>query len=224
MLLNAVGGRIVTVLETLEPEDLGTAGLVEEVTYGTAKYIEFTECPNPKSVTILLRGGTRHLLREAERIMMDALIVVRDVIEDGKVVYGAGGIEVELAKRLREYAEKLGGSEKFAVEAFATALEEIPRQLAENAGFRPAEVLAKLREVHERRGKVWFGVDVNTGEPMDAKSEFIVEPIRVKEQYIKGACDLAELVLSVDDVIVARVGLIAREEAEKAKGEFAISE
>ena len=224
-LLNAVGGRIVTVLETLEAQDLGEAGLVEEVRTGLTKYIEFTECPNPKSVTIMLRGASEYILDEAERIMIDCTSVIRDVVEDGAIVYGAGGVEVEIAKELRKWAQTIKGTEQMAVMGFALALEEIPRQLAINAGFSASATLAELRDKHQAgRQYTWWGVDVNEGGIFDAKRAEIVEPLRVKEQMIKGATDLAELLLSVDDVIVTRAGLVGRMEAEAAAGRFAIAE
>ena len=224
-LLNAVGGRIVTVLETLEPQDLGEAGLVEEVRTGLTKYIEFTECPNPKSVTIMLRGASEYILDEAERIMIDCTSVIRDVIEDGAIVYGAGGVEVEIAKELRKWAQTIKGTEQMAVMGFALALEEIPRQLAINAGFSASATLAELRDKHQAgRQYTWWGVDVNEGGIFDAKRAEIMEPLRVKEQMIKGATDLAELLLSVDDVIVTRAGLVGRMESEAAAGRFAIAE
>jgi len=224
-LLNAVGGRIVTVLETLEPQDLGEAGLVAEVETGGVKYIEITECPNPKSVTIMLRGASDYILDEAERIMIDCGSVVRNAIEDGLVVYGAGGVEVEIAKELRLWAQGIRGTEQMAVMGFALALEEIPRQLAINAGFSASELLAELRDKHQGSKKnVWWGVDVNNGGILDAKKENIMEPLRVKEQYIKGATDLAELIISVDDVIVTRAGMVGRMEEATEAGRFAISE
>jgi len=224
-LLNAVGGRIVTVLETLEPQDLGEAGLVEEVRTGLTKYIEFTECPNPKSVTIMLRGASEYILDEAERVMIDALSVVRNVIEDGEIVYGAGGVEVELAKELRKWAQTIQGTEQMAIMGFALALEEIPRQLAVNGGFSASNILSELRSKHQA-GKhyTWWGVDVNEGSIFDAEKGEVVEPLRVKEQMIKGATDLAELIISVDDVIVTRGGMVSRMKEEAAGGRFAIVE
>jgi chaperonin GroEL (HSP60 family) len=224
-LLNAVGGRIVTVLETLEPQDLGDAGLVAEVMTGLTKYIEITECPNPKSVTIMLRGASDYLLDEAERIMIDCGSVVRDAIEDGLVVYGAGGVEVEIAKDLRLWAQGIVGTEQMAIMGFALALEEIPRQLAVNAGYSASGILAELRDKHQGSKKsVWWGVNVKEGGILDAKKENVMEPLRVKEQYIKGATDLAELIISVDDVIVTREGMAGRMKKSAEAGSFGISE
>src|SRR5438128_601359 len=159
---------------------------------------------NPKAVTIVVRGGTEHVVDEADRSLHDALSVVRNALEDGKIVAGGGAPEAELAKRLREYAVKVGGREQLAIEAFAESLEAVPTTLAENAGFDPIDVLVELRSKHERAGSPWFGIDVFSGEVKDMRKLNVLEPLRVKQQVIKSASEAASMILRIDDVIASK--------------------
>ena len=202
-LARATGGRIVTNLEDLTPADLGEAGLVEEQKIGEDKLTFVKDCKNPKAVGILIRGGTEHVIDEIERGVHDALCVVGAAIEDGKIVYGGGAPEVEVAKRLREFAETVGGREALAINSFANAVEAIPKTLAENAGMDSIDILVELRAKHEAQDGKWFGVNVFNGKVSDMKRENVIEPLRVKTQAIKSASDAAIMILRIDDVIAA---------------------
>jgi len=212
-LARATGGRIVTNIEDLTPEDLGTAGLVEEVKIGEDKMTFVRDCKNPKAMGILIRGGSEHVVDEVERAVHDAICVVAAAIEDGKVVYGGGAPEVEVAKVLRDYSQQVGGKEALAIAAFANALEVIPKTLAENAGLDAVDVIVELRAKHEREDGRWFGVDVYTGKVEDMKKMGVIEPLRTKLQAIKSATEAAIMILRIDDVIAA-----AKKEVSPPKG------
>lgn len=201
-LARATGGRIVTSLEDLEAKDLGFAGLVEEKKVSGDQMTFVRECKDPKSVSILVRGGTEHVVDEVERAMKDAVGGVAAAIEVGKFVAGGGSPEAEVAKELRVYANKVGGREQLAVNAFANALEVIPRTLAENAGLDPIDILVELRAQHEK-GNIGAGVDVFEGKVKDMLAEKVVEPLKIKTQAISSASEAAEMILRIDDVITA---------------------
>ncbi len=202
-LARATGGRIVTDLSDLSAKDLGEAGIVEERKVGDDKMIFVEKCKDPRSVAILLRAGLERMVDEAERAMTDALSVVSDVIENNRIVAGGGAIEVEIAKDLRSYATKVGGREQIAVEAFANAVEVIPRALAENAGLEAIDVLVDLRSAHEKQDGKYKGLNVFTGKIENTKEKGIVEPAVVKEQAIKSAAESAAMILRIDDVIAS---------------------
>ncbi|MEM2901462.1 MAG: thermosome subunit beta [Candidatus Bathyarchaeia archaeon] len=202
-LSRATGGKIVTNIDDLKPGDLGTCGLIEERKIGDDKMVFVQQCKDPKSMSILIRAGLERLVDEAERALNDALSVVADVIMKNKVVAGGGSVEEELAKRLKGFAAKVGGREQLAIEAFADALETIPRTLAENAGLDPIDIMVKLRSSHEKPGGLWHGVNVYTGEIEDMMKNGVIEPISVKEQEIKSATEAASMILRIDDVIAA---------------------
>ena len=164
--------------------------------------IYITGCKNPKAVSIIIRGGTEHVVDSIERAMEDALRVVGVTIEDGKVVAGGGSPEIELSLRLREYASTLKGREQLAVSKFADALEVIPRTLAENAGLDPIDMLVELRSQHEKGNKN-AGLDVYTGNVIDMLANGVVEPLRVKTQAINSATESAVMILRIDDVIAS---------------------
>src|SRR5438876_310244 len=153
-------------------------------------------------VTILVRGGSERLVDEAERAIHDALCVVRDVVLDPRVVAGGGAPEAEVARRLREHAQKLSGKEQLAIIAFGEALETLPTALAENAGLDPIDILVQLRVAHEK-GQLWAGVDVNESKVADLKERGILEPLGVKVQVIKSAAEAAGMILTISDVIAA---------------------
>jgi thermosome len=203
-LSKATGGRIVASVKDLAKEALGEAKLVEEVKIGEDKLVYVRDAKNPKAVTIVVRGGTEHVVDEAERSLHDALSVVRNALEDGKIVAGGGAPEAELAKRLREYAVKVGGREQLAIEAFAEALEAVPTTLAENAGLDPIDMLVELRSKHERQGTPWFGIDVYSGQVKDMRKLNVLEPVRVKQQVVKSASEAASMILRIDDVIASK--------------------
>ncbi len=202
-LAKATGGTVVTNLKELKAENLGNAGLVEEVKILNDKMVYVRECKNPKAVTIVVRGGTELVVDEGERALNDALSVVRDVLEDQKMVAGGGAPEIELAKRLRDYAESVGGREQLAIEAFAEALEIIPKTLAENAGYDQLDIIVKLRAAHEKAG-LWMGVDITTGNVADMLKAGVVEPLRVKKQAVVSASEASEMILRIDDVIASK--------------------
>ncbi len=203
-LSKATGGRIVASVKELNKEALGDAKLVEEVKIGDDKLVYVRDAKNPKAVTVVIRGGTEHVVDEADRSLHDALCVVRNALEDGKILAGGGAPEAELAKRLREYAVKVGGREQLAIEAFAEALEAVPTTLAENAGLDPIDILVELRSKHERAGSPWFGVDVYSGEIKDMKKLNVLDPLRVKQQVVKSASEAASMILRIDDVIASK--------------------
>ncbi|MEM2971823.1 MAG: thermosome subunit beta [Candidatus Bathyarchaeia archaeon] len=202
-LARATGGRIITDLDDLTPQDLGEAGVVEERKIGEDKMIFVEKCKDPRSVAILLRAGLERLVDEAERAMTDALSVVSDVIENSKIVAGGGAVEVEIAKELRDYATKVGGREQLAIEAFASAIEIVPRTLAENAGLEPIDIIVELRAVHEKTDGKHMGVNVFTGKIENMHGNGVVEPSIVKEQAVKSAAEAASMILRIDDVIAA---------------------
>ncbi|MEM1521621.1 MAG: thermosome subunit beta [Thermofilaceae archaeon] len=202
-LARATGGKIVTKIEELSPDVLGYAELVEERKVADEKMVFVEGCPNPKAVSILVRGGLERAVDEAERNLIDALSVVSDVIEEPYILPGGGAPEAELAKELRIYASKVGGREQLAIEAFANALESIPRTLAENSGLDPIDMLAELRAAHEKPEGWKYGVDVFEGKVADMWSLGVVEPLSVKLQAIKAATEAAIMILRIDDIIAA---------------------
>ncbi|MBC8522095.1 MAG: TCP-1/cpn60 chaperonin family protein [Methanomicrobia archaeon] len=201
-LASATGGKVLTTLEEIRPEDLGAAGVVEERKIGGEEMIFVEDCQNPKSVSILLRGGTEHVVDELERGMNDALRVTACALEDGKYVAGGGSAEIELALGLRDYASSVGGREQLAIQAFADAVEVIPRALAENAGLDPIDMLVALRSAHEA-GNKYAGLDVFKGEPTDMLKAGVIEPLRIKTQAISSATESATMILRIDDVIAS---------------------
>lgn len=201
-LARATGGRIVTNLDDLTPNDLGEARLVSERKIADEKMIFVEECKNPKAVSLLIRGGLERVVDEAERTLHDALCVVSDVIEDGRIVAGGGAAEALVAKHLREYGASIGGREQLAIEAFADALEGVPRTLAENAGLDPIDVLVEMRARLER-GEKWVGLDIFEGKVTDTYEKGIVEPLAVKIQAIKSATEVTAMILRIDDIIAA---------------------
>ncbi|HDL16097.1 MAG TPA: thermosome subunit [Euryarchaeota archaeon] len=203
-LSRATGATIVTNLEDISEKDLGYAGMVEEVKIGDDEMVFVRECKEPKAVTILVRGGTEHIVDEVERALEDCLGVVPAAMKDGKIVAGGGAPEIETAKELRDYAKSVGGREQLAIEAFADAMEVIPKALAENAGLDPIDTLVDLRSKHEEKGGEVYGLDVYSGKATDMFRNGIVEPLRVKTQAIDSASEVAVMILRIDDVIAAK--------------------
>ncbi len=199
-LARATGAVIISKISELTPKELGFAGIVEEQKISGEDMTYVRECKNPKSVTIMLRGGTEHVLAESERALKDALGDVIAALESGKVVAGAGATEIELAKKIREYATSLSGREQLAVLAFADAIEVVPRTLAENAGLDPIDMMTELKSKHEE-GNKWYGLDVFEGKVVDAWERGIIEPLKIKLQAVKSATEVAQLILRIDDII-----------------------
>ncbi len=202
-LAKATGANIVNTLDDLSKSDLGKSGLVREKKIGDDTFTFVTECPKAKAVSILLRGGTEHVVDEAERALEDALNVVAVALEDGKITPGGGAAATEIAMRLREFAPSVGGREQMAVEAFADAVEVVPRTLAENAGLDEIDVLLDLRNAHAN-GKKNVGINVYTGKATDMFKENVIEPLRVGTQELKASTEAATMILRIDDVIAAK--------------------
>ncbi|TFG29384.1 MAG: thermosome subunit [Promethearchaeota archaeon] len=200
-LSKATGGMIFTDLNDITADKLGYAGLVEERKIMSDSWIFIEECKDPKSVVILIRGGTELIVDEVDRSLHDALCVVRDVVEDQKIVGGGGAPELEVAIQLREYASTLGGREQLAVEIFADSLDIIPKTLAENAGLDQIDILMKLRASHQK-GNKFAGFDLESGDVVDNMMTVkVVEPTVVKVQAIKSSVEAASMILRIDDVI-----------------------
>jgi chaperonin GroEL (HSP60 family) len=204
-LSKATGAKIIGNLNEMEASDLGFAAMVEEMKIGDDDMTYITGCKNPKAITLMIRGGTEHVIEEVDRAMHDALRVVGITIEDGKAVPGGGAPEIELSLRLASYASSVGGREQLAIEAFAQAMEVIPWVLAENAGLDSMDVVIKLKSVHEgKNANKNMGLDLTDGKPVDMIKENVIEPLRVKTQAIKSAFEVANMILRIDDVIASR--------------------
>jgi archaeal chaperonin len=203
-LARATSGRVTSNLDDLKAADLGFAGLVEERKIGDDKMLFVEKCKNPHSVAILIRAGLERMVDEAERAMTDALSVVSDVTENNKIVAGGGAAEIKVAKELRKYAKKVGGREQLAIEAFAEAMEIIPKALTENAGFEPIDVLIELRSAHDKEDGKYEGLNVFTGKVQNSLENGVVEPIVVKIQAIKSAVESTSMILRIDDVITSK--------------------
>jgi thermosome len=202
-LARATGGKLISNLDDLTKKDLGKANLLEERKISDDKMVFVEGCKNPKAVSILLRGSTDLVIDEADRALHDALCVIRNVVEDGRVVAGGGAPEIQVAKNLQEYAESLPGREQLAVIAFAEAMEIIPKTLAENAGLDPIDIIADLKSQHEE-GKTTAGVDVIKGKVGDLAKANVWEPLVVKRQAVKSSSEVAQMLLRIDDVIASK--------------------
>ena len=203
-LAKATGAKILASTKDLSSDALGEAKLVEEVKIGDDKLIYVRECKDPRAVTIVLRGGSEHVVDEAERSLHDGLCVVRNAVEDGKIVAGGGASEAEAAKDLKNYAKTVGGREQLGIEAFADAVESIPMTLAGNAGLDPIDIMVELRSKHESAENIWAGVDVVSGKVEDMLKKNIVEPLRTKQQVVRSATEAACMILRIDDVVSAK--------------------
>ncbi len=201
-LARATGATPVSSVDDLTEDDLGFAGSVAQKEIAGDQRIFVEDVDDAKAVTLILRGGTEHVIDEVDRAIEDSLGVVRTTLQDGKVLAGGGAPEVELSLALRDYADSVGGREQLAVEAFADALEVIPRTLAENAGLDPIDSLVELRADHDA-GDTSSGLDAYTGDTIDMAEEGVYEPLRVKTQAIESATEAAVMLLRIDDVIAA---------------------
>ena len=201
-LAKATGARIVNGLDGLSKADVGQAGLVEERKIEDDKWTFVEGCKNPKAVTFFIRGGSQRVVDEVERSMHDAIMVVKDVLENPAIVAGGGAVEEEMSYRLKKWSSKLEGREQLAAEQFAIALEAIPQALAVNAGFDPIDIQVDLREKHSA-GKIWYGVDVLGTGVRDMLEKDVIEPVGIKEQIIKSATECSCMILRIDDVIAS---------------------
>jgi thermosome len=202
-LAKATGGNVVTNLDDLTDADLGYAARVEERKIGESDMTFVTGCPEAKSVSVLLRGGTEHVVDEIRRAFDDAVGVVAVAWEDGAVLTGGGSVLASISRDLRTYAEGIGGREQMAIEAFATAMEIVPRTLAENAGLDPVTTIIELRKAHAD-GQRHAGINVYDGGVADMLAANVVEPMRVVEQAIQSATETATMILRIDDVISSK--------------------
>jgi len=199
-LAKATGGKVITEVSHLESTDLGHSKLVEERKIGDDKMIFIEGCKNPKAVTMFIRGGTERIINEAERAIHDAICVVRDVVQEPKIVAGGGAPEAEVAKKLREYARKISGRSQLAIISFSDALESIPMALAENAGLDPVDILVDLRSKHDK-GQIWAGIDPLKGKVRDISQIGVYEPMAVKRQAIASSTEAATMILKIDEMI-----------------------
>lgn len=199
----ATGGKIISNLNEINSYELGEAENVEEIKRGKEIMTYIKGCKNPKAVTILIHGGTKHILDEIERAFLDGIGDIVSTIETGLVVPGGGAIEIELGKRLREFSNTLQGRERLAVEEFANALEFIPTTLAENAGLDPIDILTELKAKHESGDKN-AGLNLFTNKVENVLNARIIEPYKIKSQALSSATDVATMILRIDDVIAAK--------------------
>jgi thermosome len=201
-LSRATGARIVNNLDELSASDLGFAKLVEERKVETDKWVFIEKCKNPKSVSVLVRGGSQRVVDEAERSVHDAIMAVKDVVEHPHALVGGGAPEALASLKLREWASTLSGREQLAAEKFADGIETIPIALAENAGMDPLDTQVQLRS-KSSTGKARYGIDVLNGKVADMAAKDIYEPLAVKEQIVNAATEAACMILRIDDVIAA---------------------
>ena len=204
-LAKATGASIASSIDELTSSDLGSAETVEQKKIDEDYMTFVTGCKNPKALSVLIRGGTEHVVDEIERSITDSVHVVAAAIEDGKYTSGGGSSAAEIAFRLGEYAKKVGGRQQLAIEKYANAMEEIPRALSENAGLDPIDILIKIRSRHAE-GQKYHGINVYDGEVQDMIKAGVIEPIRVGEQAIESATEAAVMILRIDDVIATRAG------------------
>ncbi|XP_037074238.1 T-complex protein 1 subunit eta-like [Pollicipes pollicipes] len=199
--MKACGGSIVTTAHDLGPTTLGQCGVFEERQVGGERYNFFSECPLAKTCTLILRGGSEQFLEETERSLHDAIMIVRRAIKNDSVVAGGGAIEMELSRHLRQHARTVAGKEQLLMDCLARALEIIPRQLCDNAGFDSTNILNKLRHTHAQEGGMWFGVDIQNEDVADNLAACVWEPAVVRVNALTAASEAACLVLSVDNTI-----------------------
>jgi chaperonin GroEL (HSP60 family) len=202
-LARATGANIISNIDALTASDLGYAALVEERRTGDDKMTYIEGCKNPKSVTLLIRGGTQRMTAEAERSIHDGLCVVKDLIEDPRIVAGGSAPEMEMANVIKKYAQTVQGREQLAITIFAESLEAIATTLAENAGVDQVDILSELRTRHQK-GETWAGIDVLAGKVEDMTKINVYEPLAVKKQIIKSANEAASMILKIDDVIASQ--------------------
>ena len=204
-LAKATGAKIAANLDGLTAADLGKAGIVEERKIGDDKMTFITDAKNPKAVSILLRGSTEHVTDELERALHDALSVVKVALEDGKMTPGGGAASIAISMALREYAPTVGGREQMAIEAFADAIEIVPKTLSENAGLDPIDMMLEIRNAHSK-GQKNAGINVLKGKVDDMIKQKVIEPLRISLQEVFAASEAATMILRIDDVIASKGG------------------
>jgi thermosome len=204
-LAKATGAKIMANLDDLNINDLGYAGIVEEKKYGDEKFTFIMKCKNPKAVSIMLRGGTEHVVDELERGLHDSLSVVKVALEDGKIITGGGSTASAIAMGLRAYASSVGGREQMAIDAFANAMEIIPKTLSQNAGLDPIDIMLKIRTEH-KKGNNYAGVNVLEKKIDNMLKNKVIEPIRLGLNEIRAASETATMIIRIDDVIASKSG------------------
>ncbi len=202
-LARATNAKIFNNISEINSQDLGEAGKVEEKSVGEDNMIFVSDCATPKTVSILIRAGIEHVVDEAERMIHDALSVVKAAIEVPYILPGGGASEVELAKKLKEYARTIGGRQQLAIEIYANALEIIPKTLVENAGYNPVDLLVELRSKHKSETGSVYGINIDTGKASDMLELGVVDPLAVLTQALQSATEVATMILKIDDVIAA---------------------
>jgi thermosome len=202
-LSKATGAKIVSFVDELSDKDLGNAGGVEERKFGDDTFTFITDCKNPKAVSILLRGGTEHVVDELERAVHDSLSVVKVALEDAKMTVGAGSAATEISMALRNYSPSVGGRQQMAIESFADSIDMIPKTLASNAGLDPIDIMLELRSQH-KKGKINTGINVLTGKVENMFKNHVIEPLRLGIQEIQAAAEAATMILRIDDVIASK--------------------
>lgn len=221
--IQAVGGSIQSTTSDIKPEHLGTCALFEEMQIGSERYNLFQGCPQAKTCTLLLRGGAEQVIAEVERSLHDAIMIVKRALQNKLIVAGGGATEMEVSKCLRDYSKTIAGKQQMIINAFAKALEVIPRQLCENAGFDAIEILNKLRLAHSK-GEKWYGVDFETENIGDNFAKFVWEPALVKINALNSATEATNLILSVDETIInkgsesANAGMMPPQGAGRGRG------
>jgi len=204
-LAKATGAKVVGNLDGLTSNDLGFAGNVEEKKIGDDKMTFVTDCKNPKAVSILIRGTTEHVIDELDRGLHDALSVVKVAIEDGKMTAGGGSTATAISMALRDYAPSIGGREQMAIEAFANAIEIIPKTLSENAGLDPIDMMLEIRSEH-KKGNKYAGINVKVGKVENMLKNNVIEPLRVSKQELEASSEAATMILRIDDIIASKGG------------------
>jgi len=204
-LSKATGAKIVVNIDDLTSNDLGVAGNVEEKKIGDDKMTFITDCKNLKAMSILIRGGTEHVVDELERGLHDALFVVKVALEDGKMTAGGGAVATAVAMALRDYAPSVGGREQMAIKAFADAIEIVPKTLSKNAGLDPIDLMIEMRRLH-KKGNKYAGIDVGNGKVSDMLKNSVIEPLRVSVHELQTATETAIMILRIDDVIASKGG------------------
>jgi len=202
-LARATNAKIINNIFDITANDLGNAGKVEEKKIGDDNMIFVSDCADPKAVSILIRAGIEHVVDEAERMINDALCVIKAAVEIPYILPGGGASEIELAKRLRTYARSIGGRQQLAIEIYANALEIIPKTLVENAGYNPVDLTVELRSKHEAEDGSSYGINIDTGRPDNMIQLGVIEPLLILTQAIQSATEVASMILKIDDVIAA---------------------
>lgn len=201
-LAKATAGKITSNIDELAFSDLGNAEIVEEVKKADNVFTYVRGCKNPKALTILIQGGTEHVVDEIERAVQDGIGDIVSSLKSCLVVPGGGAIEIELSRRIRQFAQSMSGREQLAIQEFASALEFIPCALAENAGLDPIEILTELKSKHDAGDKN-AGLNLFNNKVENVLAARIIEPLKVKSQAIASSSEVAIMLLRIDDVIAS---------------------